>query len=141
MASLDLCLMVFFMASATVLVNMGVSSEVLEASEGPAIGSNHAPSPLPSYAKYLTDCAAKLHPHCGSQIFFGTFFGNETVSTDCCLNLVHDMGHRCHDSLTKYNLIIRSSEFKPKETQILQRNNQIWNDCNHRSYHLDEANV
>lgn len=132
--------MVVFMASAILLIKTRVSSEVLESSEEHAIKSNYAPRPLSQYAKYLSDCAAKLYPHCGSQIFSGIFFGNETVSVSCCLNLVYDMDKPCHDSLTKYNLII-STEFKQKEAKILQRSNQIWKYCLDPAYYIDDPKV
>ncbi|KAF1863963.1 hypothetical protein Lal_00031104 [Lupinus albus] len=74
--------------------------------------SSDAPSPLSN------NCASKLHPHCGTQIFFGIFYGNKTVSADCCHNLVDDLGKNCHDIMTSY-AIITWPKFKPEETQIL----------------------
>ncbi|KAF1886517.1 hypothetical protein Lal_00045750 [Lupinus albus] len=95
-------------------------SQILKSPKKPV--SSDAPSPL------SIDCASKLHPNCGTQIFYGVFYGNETVSADCCYNLVHDLGKICHDSMTSYALITWL-KFKPEETQILQRKDQIWNNC------------
>jgi len=51
--------MLISMASATFFIKTGLSYQHLE-----------APIPSPSYKNYLTDCAAKLHPHCADQTYF-----------------------------------------------------------------------
>ncbi|KAG4912233.1 hypothetical protein JHK82_052813 [Glycine max] len=54
------------------------------------------------YEKYLIDCASKLRLHCGEQIFFGVFVGNQIVTNLCCLSLLNDIGKASHIDLTKY---------------------------------------
>ncbi|KAG4923689.1 hypothetical protein JHK87_049229 [Glycine soja] len=85
------------------------------------------PPVSPSYEKYLRDCAAKLHPHCGDQFYAGIFYGRGTISKDCCKNVVTDVGKTCYDNMTKY--VLGSPQFKENEAQIMNRSNQIWNDC------------
>ncbi|KAK7305379.1 hypothetical protein VNO77_43284 [Canavalia gladiata] len=130
----NLCLMIVFMSSATMLVKTGLSSEGFEPSEGPS-----TERPPTSYEKYLRNCILNLHVPCGYLYTFGTiYFGNGTISKDCCHSIVHDMGKQCHDSLARY--ILESPKFvNLNRTQILQRSDQIWNKCNHLSAQLDEV--
>ncbi|KAG5002139.1 hypothetical protein JHK87_023211 [Glycine soja] len=86
------------------------------------------PPIISSYEKYLKDCTAKLHPHCGDQFYSGIFFGTGTISKDCCKNVVTDVGKACYDNMTK-KLVSGSPQFKPNQAQILSRSNEIWNDC------------
>ncbi|CAJ1960309.1 unnamed protein product [Sphenostylis stenocarpa] len=73
------------------------------------------------------DCSSKFHSQCGEELYFGIFFGNDTVSRDCCQNLVVDVGKECKDIMTK--LVLRFPRFKQNETLVLRRSDQIWNDC------------
>lgn len=102
-------------------------TDTLQPAQGPSKETNYAPRPLSSYEKYLTNCASRIEPKCGEQIFFGVFVGNQTVSDFCCLNLVNDVGKSCHTDMTRY--AVRSPLFRKKQTQILNRCQKIWNDC------------
>lgn len=125
MATLNnFCLVVVLMASATLLVKTTFAYEVLNPSQGP---SNIAPEPSSSYEKLLRDCAAKLHEKCGNQILSILIYKNETITNDCCHNLVYDVGLDCHYMMTNY--IIQSQNLKEKETEILQGSIQIWRHC------------
>lgn len=115
------------MTSSALLVKTGLSYDVPEPSNGPSSETNYAPRPLSSYETYLNNCGKKLNSNCGHEVFFAVFFGNETVSNNCCLNLVNDLGKRCHDDLTKY--ILQLPEFKTNEIKILQRSEKVWNNC------------
>lgn len=132
MATLNnFCLLVVLMASATLLIKTTLASEVLSPSVAPG---NNAPGPSSSFAKYLRDCASKLHEKCGSQILSAIAYKNETITKDCCHNLVYDVGKACHENMTKF--IIQSQGLKQKETQILQGSRQIWDDCK-SSFNID----
>ncbi|KAE9596106.1 hypothetical protein Lal_00030480 [Lupinus albus] len=112
-----------FMAIITLLVGNGESYfQILKSPKKPT--SSDAPSPL------SVDCASKLHPDCGTEIYFGVFFGNGTISEDCCYNLVHDLGRSCHDSMTAYALN-NFPKFKPQEADILKRKDEVWVNCSH----------
>lgn len=124
----NLFVVVVFLASLSFLINTSQSSEIQKESQGPSIEVNQAPRPLSSYEKYLTNCASKLKPNCGQQVFFGVFVGNQTVSDFCCENLVNDMGKSCHVDLTKF--ATSSPTFKKNGTQIIKRCYKVWDDCN-----------
>lgn len=122
-ASIKHCL-VMLMAITNSLVKPCLSYEDFDSYEGPI-------APMSSYEKVLTDCILKLHPPCDSLYVFGTiFYYNERISDSCCKN-IREVGKQCHDTLTTYIISLRKS--KGKETQILQRSKQIWNECNHPS--------
>ena len=80
-----------FALSLNLLINMSLSSETPQPSQGPS-----TPKPLSAYEKYHSDCASKLKPHCGEQIFFSVFVGNQTVTNRCCLSLLKSLPHRRH---------------------------------------------
>jgi hypothetical protein len=107
------------------LVEGGISSP---------IQSNYAERPLRSYEKYLTNCAKKLFPLCGEEIFFSVFIGNQTVSNTCCLLLVQEIGHRCHDDMTRY--ILESPKYKANKVSIWQRSEKVWNGCVSVFHHI-----
>lgn len=110
------------------LLKTGFSSYVSEPSSGSPIPPiNDAQKPLSSYEKYLGNCAIKLFPDCGNQVFQSVFLGNQTISNECCINLVKDVGQHCHDDLTKY--ILTTPKFKANKVSIWQRSKKIWNDC------------
>lgn len=91
-------------------------------------GNNTQKRPPTSYEKYLENCTRRLNSeNCSDQILNATFYGQEKISKDCCRNLVQGMGKPCHQSVTNY--IRETLNFKQNKTQILQRANQIWNDC------------
>ncbi|KAG5039987.1 hypothetical protein AAZX31_05G073600 [Glycine max] len=114
-----------FALSLNLLINMSLSSETPQPSQGPSNSK-----PLSAYEKYLSDCASKLKPHCGEQIFFSVFVGNQTVTNRCCLSLLNDMGKACHTDVTKYAVTLPL--FKQNLTQILKRSEKVWNDCSSR---------
>ena len=93
---------VTLLMSFTLLIKTSFSSGALQPSEGPSNEVNSAPTPLSTYEIYLSNCASKLKPNCGKQVFFNVFFGNETVSDKCCVSLVKDMGKSCHLDITKF---------------------------------------
>ncbi|KAL2332927.1 hypothetical protein Fmac_014140 [Flemingia macrophylla] len=128
----NFCLMVTFMASATLLVKTGLSYEDYDPLEG---------SPMSSTEKQMLDCILKLHPPCDALYMFGTIVtGNETVSKDCCTHIVHDFGKQCHDIMTMY--IISLPKYKANRTQFLQRSKQVWNECSHHSsFKLDDGGL
>ncbi|CAL0315687.1 unnamed protein product [Lupinus luteus] len=124
-------LMVTFMVVITLLVGNGDAYfQILKSPKKPT--SSDAPSPLSnncvSKLHPQFDCASKLHPNCGIEIYFAVFFGNGTISTNCCHNLVSDLGRSCHDSMTTYALNT-FSKFKPQETEILKRKDEVWVNC------------
>ena len=80
-----------------------------------------------AYEDYLRKCAAKLDPHCGDQIFFNIVYGNQTVSDECCFDLVYDMGYSCHRDMTNY--VAESPKFKDDKVQISERSQKAWNEC------------
>jgi len=55
-----------------------------------------------SYEKYLNNCASELYTLCGDEIFYTVFSSNQTTGTECCYNLVNEVGERCHEDLTIY---------------------------------------
>ncbi|KAK7301241.1 hypothetical protein RJT34_12102 [Clitoria ternatea] len=136
-----LCLVVSFLASATLLVRTGFSYEASEPSEGPAIEENYAQTPLSPQERYLVSCMLMLHPPCDELYIFGTMFiGNGAISKDCCHSIVHDMGKYCHDSWIRE--ILKSPKFIAtfsNRTQVLERANQVWNMCSHPSAQLDDG--
>ncbi|KAL5067502.1 hypothetical protein RYX36_018389, partial [Vicia faba] len=79
------------------------------------------------YEKYLTNCAKKLYPFCGNEIFFKAFFANQTVSDTCCVNLEGDLGQKCHEDMTRY--VLSSQQFKQDRVLIWKRSKDVWNDC------------
>jgi len=117
-----------FAISFNLLVETSLSSELHQPLQAFSPKINYAPRPLSAYEKYLSNCANKLKPNCGEQIFFAAFVGNETVSSVCCLSLVDNMGKTCHTDMTRYT--VNLSMFKPNRNQILKRGEKIWNDCN-----------
>jgi len=90
------------MASATFFIKTGLSYQHPE-----------APIPSPSYKNYLTDCAAKLHPHFADQTYFDIFYGNEATSEDCCKNLHVDVGKSYTDNMIKF-VLASSPQFNKK---------------------------
>jgi len=82
------------------------------------------------YEKYLIDCASKLRLHCGEQIFFGVFVGNQIVTNLCCLSLLNDIGKASHIDLTKYAVPLPM--FNQNQTQILKSSEKVWNDRSSR---------
>ncbi|RDX76338.1 hypothetical protein CR513_43679, partial [Mucuna pruriens] len=101
--------------------------DVSEPSESPSGEPNYTLGPLSSYEEYLNNCAARLYPNCGDEMFSAIFFGNQTVTYDCCFQLVNDVGKLCHDDMVKY--ILKLPEYGPNQTEILHRSEIIWNDC------------
>lgn len=102
------------------LAESGISSNAQES-------NGDAPRPLSSYEQYLSDCAAKLYPPCGSEIFFSVFVGNQTTSNECCYSLVNELGQRCHEDMTRY--ILGSANFKNNRISIWKRSKKVWDDC------------
>ncbi|KAJ7946193.1 Cysteine rich receptor like kinase, partial [Quillaja saponaria] len=43
-------------------------------------------------SEYLKNCLQKLSKICGDEVFYATFFGKSTVSNNCCISLVKDLG-------------------------------------------------
>lgn len=123
-------IVVAVMISFTLLVKTSICSEI---AEGPSVDISYAPRPLSSYEKYLSDCASKLKPGCGKLIFESVFFGNTTVTNDCCVSLVYDEGKACHLDMTKY--AVELPVFKKYKTQILERCVKVWNTCS--TIHID----
>ena len=124
----NFCMGMAFVISYALLLKTSLSSRDLQPSQGPSIETNYAPQPmLSSYEAYLTECAAKLDPHCGDQIFFNIIYGNRTVSSECCFNLVFDMGYSCHRDMTNY--AVESPKFEHDKDQISQRSQKVWNEC------------
>ncbi|KAG2389885.1 uncharacterized protein HKW66_Vig0179580 [Vigna angularis] len=121
------CVIMVVTVSLGLTVKTGVSREIPEASARISDEKNDAARPLSSYEQYLQHCAAKLYPDCGSNIFSAIFFGNETVTCDCCDKLVNDVGKRCHDDMTKF--ILQRPDYRTKKNQILCRSDSVWNDC------------
>ncbi|XP_057440138.1 protein DOWN-REGULATED IN DIF1 11-like [Lotus japonicus] len=106
------------LASLTLLIKTSHSSPV---------EVNYAPGPLSAYGKYLSNCASKLKPICGQEIFSGVFVGSHAVSDNCCHSLVNDMGKSCHVDLTKYGA--SSPTFKKNATEIMERCYKVWDYC------------
>ncbi|XP_057453014.1 uncharacterized protein LOC130744873 [Lotus japonicus] len=124
MASLHaFSLLVIFMTSFALVIQTGLSAE-----------SNYAPEPSPSYIKYIKSCAARLNAACGREIFNSVFYGNQTVGDECCLDLVNDMGQRCHEDLT--NFLLMSPQLKAKKIPITQRSKKVWGYCASLSHNL-----
>ncbi|ESW33464.1 hypothetical protein PHAVU_001G071700 [Phaseolus vulgaris] len=129
----NFCLVLLLTISFTSMMKTGVSDKIPETSSPSSYGeTNHAPRPLSSYEEYLQKCAAKLYPDCGGKIFSAIFFGNETVSSYCCDKLVNHVGKRCHEDMTKY--ILQSPNYGRNQIQILQRSENVWNDCVYEDY-------
>ncbi|XP_027941068.1 protein DOWN-REGULATED IN DIF1 11-like [Vigna unguiculata] len=114
------CVIVVLTISLTLMVKRGVSREMIWE-------ANDAARPLSSYEQYLQNCAAKLYPDCGVNIFSAIFFGNDTVTCECCDKLVNDVGKQCHDDMTKY--ILQRPDYRTKKNQILCKSDSVWNDC------------
>ena len=130
MASFNGCYdVVTIMISFALLFTTTLCSEISQSpSGGPSTDVTSAPRPLSSYEKYLTNCASKVKPaECGKQIFTGVFVGNQIVSDYCCHSLVNDVGKSCHDDLTRNAL--QWPAYAKNKTEILKRNNKVWNDC------------
>jgi hypothetical protein len=104
------------------LVQTGISYNVQAPSETPS----EAPSPLSWYQKYLNNCARRVYPPCGDEIFFSIFVGNQTASNECCFNLVNEVGKQCHDDMTKF--IVASRAYK-ESSSILERSGKVWDNC------------
>ncbi|KAG2389886.1 uncharacterized protein HKW66_Vig0179590 [Vigna angularis] len=121
------CVIMVVTVSLGLMVKTGVSREIPETSTRISDEKNDAARPLSSYEQYLQHCAVKLYPDCGSNIFSAIFFGNETVTCDCCDKLVNDVGKRCHDDMTKF--ILQRPDYRTKKNQILCRSDSVWNDC------------
>lgn len=116
------------MISYAFLVQTGHSYDFPPSSNDPSFESDYAPSPLSSsYQKHLEICAVNLFPSCGEDIFYSVFYGNRTLTSDCCDNLVNDVGKRCHNDLI--NNLLESPTFKTNRIQILHRSEEVWNDC------------
>ncbi|KAE9608516.1 hypothetical protein Lal_00020880 [Lupinus albus] len=122
--SCNLCVVLVFMFSHVLLIQTGFSYEHEAPQPEPDFD---APSPLTSEQKYLFNCVSNLNPSCGQDIFYVLLFGNKTLSSDCCSNLVNDVGKICHDDLVKN--MFTSSKFKSKETLILENSEKLWNEC------------
>lgn len=117
-----------FVISFALWLKPSVSSETISpTSDGPSSETSYAPRPLSSYEKYLISCVNKLKPKCGDEVFFSVFVGNQTVSDHCCRSLVSDMGKSCHIDVTKH--AVKLPMYKKDEAQILNRCENIWNDC------------
>ncbi|AET01372.1 putative bifunctional inhibitor/plant lipid transfer protein/seed storage helical [Medicago truncatula] len=106
---------------AIICFSMLVKSEI---SSPISPSSNESLSP---YQKYLTTCIEKLTQPCDDEIFYTVYIGNQTVSYECCSQLVNDMGQRCHDEITRF--IVESPKFKANKISILQRSKKVWNEC------------
>nr|KYP34973.1 hypothetical protein KK1_044015 [Cajanus cajan] len=116
-----------FVLSLNLLIYTSISFEAPQPSQGPSYNIIYAPRPSSTYENYLKNCASKLKPQCGEQIFFNVFFGNQTISNYCCVSLVNDLGKTCHSDITKFALNLPT--FKPNQNQILYRCEKAWNDC------------
>jgi len=130
-ASHTVCIMLVFIASFLLLVKTGLSDDVTDPPIGAPIEFDYTEKPLSSYQKYLNNCAQQLYPICGEEIFSNVFFGNQTFSNVCCLNLVKDLGKSCHDDLVKY--ILSTPKFQKNKISIWERSEQVWNDCASRA--------
>ncbi|AET01382.1 prolamin-like protein [Medicago truncatula] len=109
------------------LIKTGISTNV-EDSNGSPSTINYAPRPLSSpYEKYLNNCASKLYPLCGDEIFYTVFSGNQTTGTECCYNLINEVGERCHQDLTRY--ILSLEDYKHNKSSFWQRSKKVWDDC------------
>jgi len=114
------------MTCLVLLVKTGISTNVEESNGSPST-INYAPRPLSSYEKYLNNCASKLYPLCGDGIFYTVFSGNQTTGTECCYNLVNEVGERCHEDLTRY--ILSLEDYKHNKFSFWQRSKKVWDDC------------
>lgn len=123
----NFCLMVVFMISSALLLQNGLSYDIPPSSNDPPIETYDAPSPVSSYQKHLDLCVMNLNPNCGENIFYSVFFGNRTLTTYCCDNLVNDLGKRCHHDLIEH--LLELPNFKTNRNQILHRSDKVWNDC------------
>ena len=123
----NFCLFMVFMINSALLVNKGHSQYIPKPSNGPSNDNSYVPSPLSTYEKYLSNCSRKTYLNCGDEIFFSVVFGNRTVSNDCCVNLITNVGKQCHDDMTKF--IVTLPKFESNKLQIFQRNNKVWNNC------------
>lgn len=121
-ASNIISLLLIFITSFILLVQTGFSNDVTN----PPIGSP-AQSPLSPYQKYLTNCATKLYPICGKEIFDSSFYANQTVSDTCCINLESDLGQKCHEDITRF--VLSSPQFKLDRVLIWKRSKDVWNEC------------
>jgi len=107
------------------LVKTGFSTNVEESNGSPTI--NYAPRPLSSFEKYLDNCVSKLYLLCGDEIFYTVFSGNQTTGTECCYNLVNEVGEHCHEDLTRY--ILSLEDYKHNKISFWQRSKKVWDDC------------
>lgn len=120
---------VTIMMSFTLLLRTSFCSEIPQPpSGGPSNDITSAPRPLSSYEKYLSNCSSKLKSaDCGKQIYDGIFVGNQAVSDYCCHSLLNDVGKSCHYDMTRY--AVQLPAFAKSKTEILKRNEKVWNDC------------
>lgn len=125
-ASNTICPLLIFITSFILLVQTGISNDVTN----PSIESP-TERPSSSYEKYLTNCATKLYPNCGDEIFSSAFFANQTVSDTCCFNLESDLGQKCHEDMTRY--VLSFKQFKKNWVLIWERSKNVWKDCVSRS--------
>lgn len=121
-ASNTISLLLIFMTSFILLAQTGLSNDFIN----PPIESPTQRS-LSSFEKYLTNCARKLYPFCGNEIFSSAFFANQTVSDTCCVNLESDLGQKCHEDMTRY--VLSSPQYKENRVLIWKRSKDVWNDC------------
>jgi len=123
----NFCVVAVLTISFSLMLKAALSDNIPEQSPSPSGETNYAPRPLSSYEQYLQRCASKLNPDCGPNIFSAVFFGNETVTCDCCDKLVNRVGKRCHDDMTKY--ILQMPNYRKNQIEILRRSESVWNDC------------
>lgn len=121
-ASNTISLLLIFMTSFILLVQIGLSNDVTN----PSIESPTQRS-LSPFEKYLTNCARKLYPFCGNEIFSSEFFANQTASDTCCVNLESDLGQKCHEDMTRY--VLSSPQYKEDRVSIWKRSKDVWNEC------------
>ena len=85
------------------------------------------PEEYPGFYKHLVQCAKKFNIECGQKIYFAIYFGNTTLSYECCDKLVNELGKPCHEDLIRF--FLKSQTFKYSASQIVARAQQTWNNC------------
>ena len=81
----------------------------------------------PGFFKYLERCGKKFDVKCGQKVYFAIYFGNVTLTDQCCVNMVNKLGKRCHEGMLRFTLLTRT--FKDSISDILSRAKKIWNNC------------
>lgn len=128
----NFCVLLTFAMSFTMLVNTSLSGEISQPSQSPSSDFNYAPRPLSAYENYINNCISKMKENCANQFINSLFESNQTISNDCCLNLVKDVGKSCLVDTIRYLTSVPMFQ-KNKMLMLSIANNgtkNIWHDCN-----------